>query len=44
MFIPAYAAAKGGIGQITKSFCNEWASKGINVNAIAPVYMATDNL
>ena len=44
MFIPAYAAAKGGIGQITKSFCNEWASKGINVNAIAPGYMATDNL
>ena len=44
MYIPAYAAAKGGIGQITKTFCNEWASKGINVNAIAPGYMATDNL
>ena len=44
LYIPAYAAAKGGIAQITKTFCNEWASKGINVNAIAPVYIATDNL
>ena len=42
--IPAYAASKGGIAQITKTFCNEWASKGINVNAIAPGYMDTDNL
>ena len=40
--VPAYAASKGGIAQITKSFSNEWASKGINVNAIAPGYMATD--
>ena len=41
--VPAYAAAKGGVAQITKSLANEWASKGINVNAIAPGYMATDN-
>lgn len=44
LYIPAYAAAKGGIAQITKTFCNEWSSKGINVNAIAPGYMDTDNL
>jgi 2-deoxy-D-gluconate 3-dehydrogenase len=43
IFVPAYAAAKGGLAQLTKSFANEWASKGINVNAIAPGYMATDN-
>ena len=41
--VPSYAAAKGGVGQLTKAFANEWASKGINVNAIAPGYMATDN-
>jgi len=41
--VPAYAAAKGGVGQLTKAFANEWASKGVNVNAIAPGYMATDN-
>ena len=40
--VPAYAASKGGIAQITKAFSNEWASKGICVNAIAPGYMATD--
>jgi 2-deoxy-D-gluconate 3-dehydrogenase len=40
--IPAYAASKGGIGQLTKAFANEWAPHGINVNAIAPGYMATD--
>lgn len=39
--VPAYAASKGGVAQITKAFANEWASKGINVNAIAPGYMAT---
>jgi 2-dehydro-3-deoxy-D-gluconate 5-dehydrogenase len=39
----AYAAAKGGIAQLTKAFANEWAAKGINVNAIAPGYMVTDN-
>ncbi len=44
MYIPAYAASKGGIAQMTKTLCNEWASKGINVNAIAPGYMDTDNL
>ena len=41
--VPGYAAAKCGVGQLTKAFANEWASKGINVNAIAPGYMATDN-
>lgn len=41
--VPAYAASKGGVGQLTKAFANEWASKGVNVNAIAPGYMATDN-
>ena len=41
--MPAYAAAKGGIAQLTKALANEWAAKGINVNAIAPGYMATDN-
>jgi 2-deoxy-D-gluconate 3-dehydrogenase len=41
--VPAYAAAKGGVAQLTKAFANEWAPKGINVNAIAPGYMATDN-
>lgn len=40
--IPAYAASKGGVAQITKSFSNAWAKYGINVNAIAPGYMATD--
>lgn len=39
--VPAYAASKGGIAQITKAFSNEWASRGVNVNAIAPGYMAT---
>ncbi len=40
--VPAYAAAKGGIAQITKGLCNENSGKGINVNAIAPGYMKTD--
>ena len=40
--VPAYAASKGGVAQITKAFCNEWAEKGINVNSIAPGYMATE--
>jgi 2-deoxy-D-gluconate 3-dehydrogenase len=41
--VPAYAAAKGGLAQLTKALANEWAAKGINVNAIAPGYMETDN-
>ncbi|MFP5276010.1 MAG: 2-dehydro-3-deoxy-D-gluconate 5-dehydrogenase KduD [Acidobacteriota bacterium] len=43
VFVPAYSAAKGAVGQLTKALANEWSSKGINVNAIAPGYMATDN-
>jgi 2-deoxy-D-gluconate 3-dehydrogenase len=43
VLVPAYAAAKGGVAQLTKALANEWAAKGINVNAIAPGYMATDN-
>jgi len=43
VFVPGYAAAKGGVAQLTKALANEWASKGVNVNAIAPGYMATDN-
>ena len=41
--VPAYAASKGGVAQLTKALSNEWAGKGINVNAIAPGYMRTDN-
>lgn len=41
--VPSYAAAKGGVAQLTKALANEWAAKGINVNAIAPGYMRTDN-
>jgi 2-deoxy-D-gluconate 3-dehydrogenase len=41
--VPAYAASKGGVAQLTKALANEWASKNINVNAIAPGYMRTDN-
>jgi 2-deoxy-D-gluconate 3-dehydrogenase len=43
VFVPAYAAAKGGVAQLTKALANEWAPKGVNVNAIAPGYMATEN-
>ena len=43
ILVPSYAAAKGGVGQLTKAFANEWAAKGVNVNAIAPGYMDTDN-
>lgn len=43
VLVPSYAAAKGGVAQLTKALANEWASRGINVNAIAPGYMATDN-
>lgn len=41
--VPGYAASKGAIGQLTMAFANEWASKGVNVNAIAPGYISTDN-
>jgi len=41
--VPGYAAAKGAIGQLTKALSNEWAGGGVNVNAIAPGYIATDN-
>ena len=41
--VPGYAASKGGIGQLTKALANEWAAHGVNVNAIAPGYIATDN-
>ena len=41
--VPGYAASKGAIGSLTKAFANEWASLGVNVNAIAPGYIATDN-
>lgn len=40
--VPAYAASKGAVAQLTKALCNEWASRGVNVNAVAPGYMATD--
>jgi 2-deoxy-D-gluconate 3-dehydrogenase len=43
IMVPAYAASKGAVAQMTKAMANEWASHGINVNAIAPGYMATDN-
>lgn len=41
--VPGYAASKGGIGQLTMALSNEWACKGVCVNAIAPGYIATDN-
>jgi 2-deoxy-D-gluconate 3-dehydrogenase len=43
VYVPSYAAAKGGVGQLTKAFANEWASQNVNVNAIAPGYMETEN-
>jgi 2-deoxy-D-gluconate 3-dehydrogenase len=41
--VPGYAASKGAIGQLTKALANEWAPRGVQVNAIAPGYIATDN-
>lgn len=41
--VPGYAAAKGGVGQLTKALANEWAGRNVQVNAIAPGYIATDN-
>lgn len=41
--VPGYAASKGAVGQLAKALSNEWASHGVNVNAIAPGYIATDN-
>ena len=43
ILVPGYAASKHAVAGLTKSFANELAAKGINVNAIAPGYMATDN-
>lgn len=40
--VPAYAASKGAVGQLTKSFANEWTSRGVTVNAVAPGYIETD--
>jgi len=42
IFVPAYAASKGGVAQLTKALANEWAKYGINVNAIAPGYIDTE--
>jgi 2-deoxy-D-gluconate 3-dehydrogenase len=41
--VPAYAASKGGVAQLTKALANEWSSKGVGVNAIAPGYIKTEN-
>lgn len=41
--VPGYAASKGAVGQLTMAFANEWAGSGVNVNAIAPGYISTDN-
>lgn len=40
--VPAYAAAKGGLGQLTKALSNEWSKDNVQVNAICPGYIATD--
>ncbi|SEB14570.1 SDR family NAD(P)-dependent oxidoreductase [Pedobacter hartonius] len=41
--VPGYSASKGAVAQLTKAFSNEWSAKGINVNAIVPGYVSTDN-
>ena len=41
--VPGYAASKGAVGQLVKALANEWSGKGVNVNGIAPGYIATDN-
>lgn len=41
--VPGYAASKGAVGSLVKAFANEWAGRGVNVNAIAPGYIVTDN-
>jgi 2-deoxy-D-gluconate 3-dehydrogenase len=43
VMVSAYAASKGGVAQLTKAMANEWAPKGVNVNAIAPGYIRTNN-
>ena len=43
IMVPGYAASKAGIKQLTMAFSNEWSSKGVNVNAVAPGYIRTDN-
>lgn len=43
ILVPGYAASKGGIKQLMMAFANEWASKGVTVNAIAPGYISTEN-
>lgn len=42
MTVPAYAASKGAVAQLTKALCNEWSGRGVNVNSVAPGYMATE--
>lgn len=43
ILVPSYSASKGAVAQITKALANEWAKYGLNINAIAPGYMATNN-
>ncbi len=43
ILVPGYAASKGAVAQLTKALANEWAPHGVNVNAIAPGYIATEN-
>ena len=43
ILVPGYAASKGGVAQLTRALANEWAEHGVNVNAIAPGYVRTDN-